>query len=139
MLAVMDLKLVQLIRGAMHAADAQGTGCGSSLTVSDPQPDIRGRRHYTPEPTYLPRRHITPEVKFERRPVIHPTPRVEVETPVLIPAEPIEAPKKDHRSPFVPPWKVMPWEIPAQPAQKVKVVKANPDIAGKGTLIDCFM
>jgi hypothetical protein len=31
-----------------------------------------------------------------------------------------------------------PWENPAQPALKIKVIKARPDIVRKGALVDFF-
>ena len=142
LVAALDLKLVQLIRGAMRAADI-ASGKGQSATplgpAPDPAPSITGRRHYTPEPVYEARRHFHPTPRYEPRPVIHPTPRVEVAPPIVIPAEPCVEKCHCLKSPFIPSWKLLPWQNPPQPAQVVKVVKVKPDIVRKGSMIDCFM
>ena len=46
--------------------------------------------------------------------------------------------KHDKPGFLLPPGKTMPWENPAQPATKVKVVKVRPDIVRKGAMVDLF-
>jgi hypothetical protein len=137
LLAVMDLKLVQMLRAAMQPMNAGC--CGKPATELGPRPDCIERRfRYTPEPVIEPRDHFHPTPKIEPRQVIRPRPRVELApAPILIPPCP-EAPHKP-KCGMVPPWKVLPWENPPQPALKIKVIKTRPDIVRKGSLIDCFM
>jgi len=136
----MDLKLVRLIRGAMAAADlAAGKGQSAHPLGPDPTPDFHSRRHLTPTPVYEPRRHIHPTPRFEPRPVIHLRPRVVVDPPICIPPEPCPHPDAGNKLP-PPPWKLPPCQpAPAQPVQKVKLVRLKPDIVRTGTMIDCFM
>ena len=133
--ASLDLKLVQLLRDAIRTTDLAGARAGSGNLA--PTPEFLPRRHFTPEPFIENRRHIHPQTLYEARPVIHPQARVvEPPPPICPPAEPIAHQSK---SPFVPPWKVMPWQNPPQPALKIKVIKLRPDIVRKGSLIDCFL
>ncbi|HSI32440.1 MAG: hypothetical protein ACAI43_14570 [Phycisphaerae bacterium] len=140
LIAAMDLKLVRLIRGAMAAADLAAGKCGSAHPLGpDPEPEFNTRRHLTPTPVYEPRRHIHPTPKFEPRPVIHLRPRVVVDPPIRVPAEPCLHPDAGSKLP-PPPWKLPPCQpVPAQPVQKVKLVRLKPDIVRTGTMIDCFM
>jgi hypothetical protein len=131
--ASLDLKLVQLLRQAIRVTDLSGAKENGSLT---PSISILPRRHIEPTPLIEPRRHIHPQTTYEARTVIHPQPRVEPPPPICPAPEP--CPHKD-KSPFVPPWKVMPWENPPQPALKVKLIKLRPDIVRTGSLIDCFL
>jgi hypothetical protein len=131
--ASLDLKLVQLLRQAIRVTDLAGAKENGSLT---PTISILPRRHIEPTPLIVPRRHIHPQTLYEPRPVIHPRPRVEPAPPICPPPETC---CHQSKSPFVPPWKVMPWENPPQPALKVKVIKLPPDIVRKGSLIDCFL
>lgn len=133
--ATLDLQLVRLLRGAIRAADA-ASGHG-------------GQYHGSPAATFEPRRIIHPEPRYERRPVIHPTPRFAprpVERIHKTGLDPVPtctvtcAPAPSHigKSPIEPPWKKLPWENPAPPAQIIKVFVRRPDNACKGTIIDCF-
>ena len=131
--ASLDLKLVQLLRDAIRTTDLAGARNNGSIT---PEVEILPRRHLVPTPLIEPRVHIHPQTLYEARPVIHPQPRVEPPPPICPPAEPVSHLTK---APFVPPWKVMPWENPPQPALKIKVIKLRPDIVRKGSLIDCFL
>ena len=131
--ASLDLKLVRLLRDAIRTTDLAGAQSRGSLT---PEVQFGTRRHIEPTPAIEPRRHIHPTPRIEARPVIHPQARVEAAPPIVYP-EP-EMPKKS-MSPFVPPWKVMPWENPPQPLLKVKLIKSKPDTVRKGSMIDCFM
>ena len=132
-LAALDLKLVTLLRDAIRTTEIAGAKENGPLT---PQVDILDREHVHPTPYYEPRPHIHPTPKYEARPVIHPQPRVEPAPVIPCPPEPCPCPPK---SPFVPPWKVLPWENPPQPALKVKVIKLKPDIVRTGSLLDCFL
>jgi len=133
--AALDLKLVKLLRDAIRTTDLAGAKQNGAI---GPAPEILPRRHIHPEPVYEARPHVHPTPKYEARPVIHPPPRVEVAPPIVIPPTP-QCESQRHKSPFVPPWKVMPWQNPPQPALKVKVLKLKPDIVRKGLLLDCFL
>lgn len=135
LVAALDLKLVQLVRGAMRAADEAGAKELGGLVR---EPEFRPRQIIHPEPRYEQRPVIHPEPRYEARPVIHPTPRV-VEPPPAVCSPCPEHKPRITPSPFVPPWKVLPWENPPQPLLKVKVIKLKPDIVRKGSLIDCFI
>jgi len=138
LVAALDLKMVQLIRGAIRAAD-EASGKGEAVSGLGPAPDrIEQRRVFHPEPRIEPRLVYHPTPRIEPREIIHPTPRV-VEPPPVYCCPPCEPKPRDHKSPFVPPWKVMPWENPPQPLLKVKVIKLKPDIVRMGSLIDCFI
>ena len=65
LVASLDLKLVQLVRGAMRAADEQGHPGSSDLIV--PNPEIEPRRRFHPGPAIEPRPHVVPEPKIEAR------------------------------------------------------------------------
>src|SRR5438093_125762 len=65
--ASFDLKLVQLLRGAIRAADA-ASGRGAPIAFIGPAPTFAAGRLGS-------RRVLHPEPRFEPRPVIHPTPR----------------------------------------------------------------
>lgn len=134
LVATLDLKLVQLIRDAMRVADLAGAQAKDTL---GPAATFEPRRHIHPEPYFEPRPHYHPTPVFEPREHICLRPRVEPCPPIVLPCEPQVA--DCHRPVFQPPWKVMPWENPPQPALKVKVVKLKPDIVRTGSLIDCFL
>jgi hypothetical protein len=134
--ASLDLKLVQLLRDAIRTTDIAGARANGRHII-EPEPEFLPRRHLTPTPVIEARPRIHPEPRYEARPVIHPEPRcVPPPPPICPPPEPVSHLNK---SPFVPPWKVMPWEHPPQPALKIKVIKLRPDIVTKGSLIDCFL
>ena len=135
-IATMDLQLVKLLRGAIRTADLSAASSGG--------------RSFSPADSYATRRVIHPEPRYEARPVIHPTPRYEMRpversqptNPDLIP--PLAAtcaPEPSHLtpSPIQPPWATLPWQNPTPPARIVKVFIHRPDIASKGTMIDCFI
>jgi hypothetical protein len=133
-LASMDLKLVQLIRGAMRAADmAAGQGCcgaaGRCEDVVDPTPRFEPRVVYHPTPRYEPRPVIHPVVR--REPVVLP--------PIPAPCPP-ELPHCGHM-PIEPVWKTLPDPVrhDHMSATTVKMHVVRPDIRHKGTLIDTFI
>ena len=138
LVAALDLKLVRLLRDAIRTT-AEAAGRGQSVSGLGPAPNnFLGRRRIEPTPVIEPRKRIEPTPRIEPRTVIHLTPRV-VEPPPLVcpPAEPEKC--RIGKSGLVPPWKVLPWERPVEPAIIVKVIKRNPDIVRKGSLIDCFI
>jgi hypothetical protein len=129
--ASLDLQLVRLLRGAIATNLKHNTG-----PVLTPQPVIEPRRHIHPEPVIEPRRHI------------HPLPVIdsvacstkcsdECLNFCVLPAP--TAPVSKTKSPIEPPWKVLPWENPPQPAPKVKIVIKQPDNVNRGKLLDLFM
>ena len=137
LVAALDLKLVQLVRGAMAAADA---GAAKHLgKLVGPAPAIAPRPVLHPQPRIEPREVIHPTPRIEPREVLHPAPRV-VEPPPVYCCPPCP-PERARCTPpvFVPPWKVVPWENPPQPLPNVKLIKPKPDIVRKGSLIDCFI
>jgi hypothetical protein len=130
--AALDLKLVRLLREAMRGADA-AAGKGPLGTARR----VLARR-VEPEPRIEPRHVIRPEPRFEPRPVVHPEPKLPAApAPTAPPLEP-EKPCKTE-SPIRPPWKVLPWQTPVQPAPKVKLIIRRPDIVSKGSLLDFFI
>lgn len=134
--AVLDLSSVQSVVQAMRAVNQAGNTNPILTLTPEPRPIIH------PEPRYERRPVIHPTARYLPRPVIHPEPRVEQKllachcTP---PAEPVVVEKVASETPVQPPWKSLPWKIPAQPAPKVKVARYHPDIIHKGTLLDFFI
>lgn len=138
--AALDLRLVQLIRGAMAAADAaSGKGLPGALGIG-PSPDrfeFSPRQHVQPEPVIEPRQRLHPTPLIEPRPVFHPTVRVESQV-VAAPAEP-EKPRIAP-SPIQPPWKTLPWKnCPPPPIQKIKMALRPVDVGKKGSVFDVFI
>ncbi len=139
--ALLQLKEVQLLRGAIRAADVEsGKQFGAAGIALDP---VRGKEE---EDRFEPRRVIHPTPRYLPRPVLHPTPRYlprevvaplggankgeqrgdEGATPKIAPAPP-------------PPWKELPWPKSGLPQCKVKVVVVAPDMNSKGALLDLFI
>ena len=138
--AALDLKVVRLVRDAIRTADLSAGGVPGPLgTVVFRNAAARAR--VIPEPRFEPRVVYHPQPRFEPRQTIHPqatyAPAPLIEQPPTVLCEP-EQPVRN-RCPIQPPWRVLPWEIPAQPAPKVKVVVVRPDIVSKGSLIDFFI
>lgn len=130
----MDLKLVQMLRGAMNAGNGPAGHCKRLGATPNPQPTPKVEQSQQIQP----RPKIEPAPRIEPRPVIYPKPRL-VERPAAIrpPVEP-EMPRIA-KSGLKAPWQTLPWENPAPVVHPVKVVKPTPDIVRKGSLIDCFM
>lgn len=143
--ASLDLQLTRLLRQAIRSADI-ASGRGQPVTALGPAPTappvIRGGATTQLNAEIEPRPRITPSPRFEPRPVIGvcacesrdvnpslPAPEV----PPLDPEEP-----RLVRSPLEPPWKQLPWEIPAPVAPKVKVIVKPPDLQKTGTVFDLF-
>ncbi len=141
--AAADLKVVQLVRRAMLVADltvAAELGADRCCRRRDDKCEPCG----WPEPAIAPCQPATPLPNVDRyepscRPLgtvygARPTPPAPppVEVVVVRERDPME-------SPLQPPWKVLPWENPAQPAPKVKVVRYTPDRVSSGTILDCFI
>jgi hypothetical protein len=136
LVAALDLKVVQLVRGAMAAADAQGIA-GAAGAVVPTEPRFEPRQVVHPTPRYEPRPVIHPTPRYEPRPVVHSRPRVaELECPPCCEGEkpPCVPP------PCLPPWmEPLPWPTPPERARVVKIVRRPPDIVHKGMLIDTFI
>ena len=94
-----------------------------------------------------PRRRIEPEPAFEPRPKHRPdgVPPACGCLPAGVASQATEPAEKVSRpsSPVEPPWKVLPWENPPQPAprvaRKIKVFLTRPDSHSKGSVIDLFI
>lgn len=142
--ATFELKEVQAVVGAMRRADI-ASGRGQPVSKIGPAPNNFERRfHFHPEPKIEPRRHIHPDPVIEPRRHIRPVDGFEPShnnkppAVVVIPV-PVPCPKLGHK--IQPPWKVLPWQQEPEPhvPPKIKVVVKPPDIALKGTLLDCFI
>ena len=131
--ATLNLKMVRLIRDAIRTADAAAVLPGERVLSRE-----LARRIDVPERRFLPRPVIHPTPYFAPRPVIHLRPRVEEQPPVCPPREPLKClPKKP--AALQPPWAVVPWEKPIQPAPKVKINIRRTDVISKGSLLDFFI
>ena len=131
--ATLDLQLVKLLRAA--TADDAAMAADTRRAVQ-PAPEILPRKRIQPQPIIEPRQRIEPTPRFEPRPVAERAPAEVCSLP--------PTPDRCHavsysKTPIEPPWKVLPWENPSQPAPKVKVVIHRPDIGTKGSLIDFFI
>jgi hypothetical protein len=136
--AALDLKEVQLLRGAIRAADEQ----------AGPQHRFLDSDSYCPSavkpcspcygaPEYLPRRVYHPTPRYEPRPVLHPTARLEMRNCMEPAPAPIQPPVPHVPNPIQPPWKVLP--SPILPVRLVKVIQLSPEIKDTGRVIDCFI
>jgi len=133
-IATLELQLVRLLRGAGWPGPAGGIGRPADLATVRVQ--VQPRRRVQPPPLIEPRPHIQPAPRIEPRQVVHPRP---VEAPATAaPPPPTETPRP-MGSVIEPPWRVLPWENPPQPAPKLKVVIHQPDVPRKGTVLDVFM
>ncbi|HEY1921329.1 MAG TPA: hypothetical protein VGG44_01080 [Tepidisphaeraceae bacterium] len=130
--AALQLKLVESVLRAIQAPNPLAPG--GSLGKSEHCCDQFCPGTLRPEPRYLPRHVIVPTPRYLPRHVIQPTPRIEVD---CLPRTESKAPNITPGP--VPPWKVLPWQEPAQPANVIKIIIRQPDMVGKGNLIDLFM
>jgi hypothetical protein len=141
LVASLDLKLVQLVRGAMANADA-ASGKGTAVSGLGPAPSrIERRFRVQPETEILPRRRVEPEPRIEPRQVIRPADRYEPRVCDAVPAV-YECYTPHTKSPIEPPWKVLPWEDRSQCEElrpQIKVVIKPPDIVHRGSIIDYFI
>ena len=135
--AASDLMVVQLIRGAIQAADIESGKEAGPLGIV-PDSVILARRHFEPEPEFLPRRVIHPTPTYTPRPVIHPTPRLANECPPAA-ACPEEPPRHLSPGPCPPPWKQPFWKNPIPPQPIIKVTQYKTDIPTKGSRLDVFI
>jgi len=83
--AALDLNKVQLLRGAMRAADI-ASGRAQAVSGLGPAPTPPPSQ-LVREPQFEPRRVIYPEPRYEPRPVIHPTPLKEYLPPIRVKAD----------------------------------------------------
>jgi hypothetical protein len=135
--ATLDLKMVQSVIAAMRAADRASDRCEPCGTFDSiaPRNDCR-RFHLHPTPFIEPRPVLHPTPRILPRPVLHPQPRVELQPPPVAPDPHCHSSCK---SPFPPPWKVLPWKIPIPPPVQIKQVIHRTDVKNKGSLIDMFI
>ena len=138
--ASFDLKLVQLLRGAIRAADA-ASGKGSPIAFIGPAPTqivnrFESRQVVEPEPRFEPRPVIHPTPRFLPRPVIHLTPRFEP-APAAAPFGPEVPPRCGHG--LSPPWRMPVWNMPIEPKVTIKRVVHLADVHNKGSLLDLFI
>ena len=144
--ATFELKAVEAVVDAMRGADI-ASGKGQPVSKLGPAPDNFERRfHFHPEPKIEPRQHIHPDPVIEPARHVRPVDRFEpsncnsAKSPDVV-VIPVPVPCHKHGHTIQPPWKVLPWQQEPAPhvAPKIKVVVKPPDIALKGTLIDCFI
>jgi hypothetical protein len=144
--AASGLEVVQLLTGAMRAADkASAADAGHGPNAN---PDFGPAAIYEPaarahpEPTIAPRQVIHPSPRIEPRLIEHPAKELPVLNSCALPPITMERSHIDP-SPIQPPWKVLPWECPNAPALMVKLVVFQPDNTCnglyKGSVIDCFI
>ena len=137
LVAASELKLVQLLRGAMLAADLSGGKVGMPGGTLAPQRN----------PLVRPREVIDPQPRFEPRHTVELAPRVvrgrdyytrdcEPRTSVRG-CDSASKPRRDLV--LAPPWETPVWKIPSQPALVVKVHIHRVDVHNKGSLIDLFL
>jgi hypothetical protein len=140
LVASLGLKEVQLLRGAIRAADEQAGPQHRFLDADSFSASAWGEQGCSPcysSPEILPRRVYHPTPRYEPRPVLHPTIRLEMRRCVEPSPVPIEPPLRHEPNPIQPPWKVLP--MPIVPVRLVKVIVFRPEIMDKGRVIDCFI
>ena len=140
--ASLDLQLTRLLRQAIRTADIS-SGRGQPVASIGPAPTAPPTRGSTTDPTpeIEPRQRIHPTPRFEPRPIIGLCSCDSRDVnPSLPPPEFPRMPEQPRlvKSPFEPPWKQLPWENPAAPIQKIKVVHRPPDLQKTGTVFDLF-
>ena len=142
--ASLDLRLVRLVRAAMHP----GNGPHGPDRLIRPGPTIEPRKRHEPEPVIEPRKRHEPEPVFEPRPVHRPVRVASIaRSDVCVVVEVQKTGETSSGSPIEPPWKVLPWERAseaapirfARPVQRVKLVTRRPDIPCSGSVIDVFI
>ena len=139
--ATLDLQLVRLIRGAIRAADIEGGKFGSPCGVPPCASNdgvrnaiSRPRDRFTPTPRFEPRPVHQPTPRFEPRLVYHD--RIDIDVAASDTSSPVAHPV--NRSPLPAPWQMPVWNLPIQPAAKVKVHIHRTDVHNKGSLLDLF-
>lgn len=138
LVAALDLKVVQLVRQAIRAADQQARHPG----LPGPAPSTEPRPVIQPQPRFDPRPVIHPTPRFEPRPVVHPQPRIEpdrLNCDRRSDSQEVVVRKSPTELPLQPPWKTAPWENRMPPAPKIKLARPHPDIIHKGALLDFFI
>jgi len=130
--AALQLKLVESVLRAIQAPNplAPGGSAGRAEECCDRYCPGTIR----PEPRYLPRHVIVPTPRYLPRHVIQPMPRIESDS----------LPRVESKGPNItpgpqPPWKVLPWQEPALAPNVIKIIIRQPDMVGKGNLIDLFL
>jgi hypothetical protein len=140
--AAAQLKLVQSVLSAMHAADAAAANAGTSQPINPAavdQPSSSAR----PVSAVQPRRHIHCPPIVEPRQTVHLRPRIAI-TQIHSPANPSCAPCPAHKTVHhdiepTPVWKFLPPPAPSPKIRQVKRPEPTPDISIKGSLIDIFV
>jgi hypothetical protein len=130
LVAALDLKLVELLRGAMRAADITADKSRVQAAVIRPRPVLH------PQPRFEPRRVVHPTPRFLPRTVLHPVSRLEPQ-PASTPSEPERSCRCGHGLP--PPWKMPVWNLPIAPKVTIKRVVQRTDVHHKGSLLDLFI
>lgn len=136
LVAELDLKLVQSVLSAIRTADIE-----SAADKKPPLPIVRNS--LPPQGT-----HVAREGPIERAPhripaaIIYTSRRCRpapVAMPVVVETVVVEKKADDLCSPLQPPWKQLPWNLPPAPSAKIKIVRYQPDICNRGTMLDCFI
>ena len=142
LLAVSDLKLVQLLRQAILVADLTSA---AGRRVDQTSQIAESCRPRYPASACQPCEYIRPVAVIDRYENSRPVACVQsgyCRRPASIPTTVVAVVEKQRdtmESPLQPPWKVLPWENPPQPAPVIKMVRHAPDMLNKGTLLDCFI
>lgn len=130
--ATLQLRLVESVLRAIQAPNPLAPGKSSGRTEECCDRYCPGS--IRPEPRYLPRHVIVPTPRYLPRHVIQPMPRIDAQC----------LPRAESKGPNItpgpqPPWKVLPWQEPALPANVIKIIIRQPDMVAKGNLIDLFL
>jgi hypothetical protein len=139
--ATFQLLEVQSVLGAIHRADAESAADRVTGSGYWPYPAAvyEPLRYAACRPAvYECCRHICPPPIYKDPCVIHTQPRVEQQMLCCLDNHSTPpAPSSD--DPFQPPWKVVPWEIPPQPRQTIKIHPPHTDVNHRGMLLDLFV
>jgi hypothetical protein len=145
--ATFELSVVRGVIGAIRTADiSSGKGISATPLGPDPNPDIAPRLHVQPAATYEPRVHIHPVPRYEGRAAVRPAEQYEPARESQYNAAACgwmtaDAPKPacPNEGPIPPVWKQLPPVRPpdcGRARRMVKVIRQQPDVRHRGTLVD---
>jgi hypothetical protein len=142
LVAELDLKMVESVLSAIRTADVE-----SAQDKKPPLPTVQHQLaaasaasvHQNRNDHYVEQAKgcLAPAAVYPRR-RCDPAP-ARVAMPVVIETVVLEKSKDQLCSPLAPPWESVPWNQPARLPAIIKVVRYEPDIRHKGTMVDCFI